>query len=236
MAGLNTRFHDVGVDCPKYLLPWGNESIITEILEQLTKDYNFKEIMLLANKRDSYFKHKLRLATDKFGVNIYYIGDTHGQAETAAIAAKMTELDCPILFHNADTIISDRSMKGIQEFLIRNDAYIDTFYADNPAYCYVNVDHEKIISIDEKKTITGIASSGLYGFKSAKEYLKAYDQTVKFASSETYISDVLQTILKNGGSIAINERIHSQSFFKNRAATKVIGSPKEYWEAINEIN
>ena len=35
MAGLNTRFHDVGFDIPKYLLPWREETIIYEILKQL---------------------------------------------------------------------------------------------------------------------------------------------------------------------------------------------------------
>ena len=52
MAGLNTRFHDVGFDIPKYLLPWREETIIYEILKQLG---TFDEVLLLANKRDVYF-------------------------------------------------------------------------------------------------------------------------------------------------------------------------------------
>ena len=53
MAGYNTRFHDVGFDIPKYLLPWGDETIIHEIIKQLG---TFEETILLANKRDSYFE------------------------------------------------------------------------------------------------------------------------------------------------------------------------------------
>ena len=54
MAGLNTRFHDVGFDIPKYLLPWGDETIIHSILKNLGE---FDDVVLLANKRDEYFKN-----------------------------------------------------------------------------------------------------------------------------------------------------------------------------------
>ena len=38
MAGLNTRFHNVGFDIPKYLLPWNNSVVIFDILINLTTD------------------------------------------------------------------------------------------------------------------------------------------------------------------------------------------------------
>jgi NDP-sugar pyrophosphorylase family protein len=59
MAGLNTRFHDAGFDIPKYLLPWGESTIIAEIIKELTKNYSFEQIILLPNIRDSYFKPQL---------------------------------------------------------------------------------------------------------------------------------------------------------------------------------
>ena len=73
MAGLNTRFHDVGFDIPKYLLPWNNHTIIHEILKQLGK---FDEVLLLANKRDMYFKPQLLETIEPLGLtenNIHYI-------------------------------------------------------------------------------------------------------------------------------------------------------------------
>ena len=56
MAGLNTRFHNVGFDIPKYLLPWGKNTIIYEILYQIKKNYAFSNYLLIANKRDRFFK------------------------------------------------------------------------------------------------------------------------------------------------------------------------------------
>ena len=60
MAGLNTRFHNVGFDIPKYLLPWGKNTIIYEILYQIKKNYTFSNYLLIANKRDQSFKKQLK--------------------------------------------------------------------------------------------------------------------------------------------------------------------------------
>ena len=37
MAGLNTRFHDVGFDVPKYLLPWRDTCIVSKSLMSFKK-------------------------------------------------------------------------------------------------------------------------------------------------------------------------------------------------------
>jgi CTP:molybdopterin cytidylyltransferase MocA len=44
MAGLNTRFHNVGFDIPKYLLPWKNSTIIAAIIKN--PDIEYKSIIL----------------------------------------------------------------------------------------------------------------------------------------------------------------------------------------------
>ena len=85
MAGYNTRFHDVGFDNPKYLLPWNGTTIIHEILKNLGPT---KQTILVANNRDKYFSNQLLENIQSLGLNennILYIGDTKGQAHTAAV-------------------------------------------------------------------------------------------------------------------------------------------------------
>jgi CTP:molybdopterin cytidylyltransferase MocA len=85
MAGYNTRFHDVGFDIPKYLLPWNGTTIIHDILKNFGETY---QTILVANKRDIYFKDQLVETIEPLGLdvnNILYIGDTKGQAHTAAV-------------------------------------------------------------------------------------------------------------------------------------------------------
>ena len=62
MAGLNTRFHDVGFDVPKYLLPWRDTCIVAAIVDEFQKDYKFDDVLLLANKRD-WFVKRLTITT-----------------------------------------------------------------------------------------------------------------------------------------------------------------------------
>ena len=106
MAGYNTRFHDVGFDIPKYLLPWNGATIIYDILNNLDRPV---QTVLVANKRDIYFKEQLVEAIRPLELdekNILYIGDTKGQAHTAAVGiGQLYHTELPTFIHNADTIV-----------------------------------------------------------------------------------------------------------------------------------
>ena len=222
MAGLNTRFHDVGFDIPKYLLPWGEETIIHSILKNLGE---FDDVVLLANKRDEYFKNKLIKTIEPLGLNsgnILYIGDTNGQAHTAYIGAKSVKDPTQTFFvHNADTLLIGRDFKEIEGLMA--DAYIDVFIANNPKYSYVRSKDGLVTDIVEKDTISPFASSGLYGFYNANLYEQMYEELsseFKFGK-EMYIANVLDFMIDSGKSIGLNTLNDSYE-------TIVLGSPQEY--------
>jgi dTDP-glucose pyrophosphorylase len=221
MAGLNTRFHDVGFDIPKYLLPWGEETIIHEIIKQLGV---FEEIILLANKRDSYFKTKLVNTIKPLGLtenNIQYIGDTNGQAHTAYIGAALlkNQVD-PFFVHNADTLLIGRDFDKIENLMA--DGYIDVFVANNPKYSYVRSKEGLVTEIVEKSPISPFASSGLYGFKSPQLYQQMYEGLSNtFIGEEMYIANLLTHMIQKNSSIGLNE-------LNNTYETIVLGTPQEY--------
>ncbi len=126
MAGLNTRFHNVGFDIPKYLLPWNNSIIIFDILKNLTAD----NVYLIAHQRDEYFKKELIKAINPLGLskkNLFYIGDTDGQAQTAKIGLQSININNePVFFHNADTILINRKLSKVSNQLSKKfSAYIN---------------------------------------------------------------------------------------------------------------
>lgn len=223
MAGLNTRFHDAGFDIPKYLLPWNNHAIITEILQNFKYD---DEVILLANKRDSYFKSGLIKAIEPLGLsesNIYYIGDTSGQAHTALIGASIQKNKLkPFIIHNADTIVTNRNFDEVYDSFNVCDAFVDVFVANSPAYSYVKVEENKVVDIIEKKPISPYASSGLYFFKDAltyeQEFYKAKENVI---DRELYVSDILRNMVSQGKSILVND-------LKQDNETIVLGTPQEY--------
>jgi len=222
MAGLNTRFHDVGFDIPKYLLPWREETIIYEILKQLG---TFDEILLLANKRDVYFMPDLIKTIEPLGLgknNIHYIGDTNGQAHTAYIGASLLKNKIQTFFvHNADTLLVGRDFKSIESAM--SDAYVDVFIANNPKYSYVRSKDGLVTEIAEKSSISPFASSGLYGFYNAQLYEKMYEAlSENFTGKEMYIANVLDYMIKNNNLfVGLNE-------LNNSYETIVLGTPQEY--------
>jgi UDP-N-acetylglucosamine diphosphorylase / glucose-1-phosphate thymidylyltransferase / UDP-N-acetylgalactosamine diphosphorylase / glucosamine-1-phosphate N-acetyltransferase / galactosamine-1-phosphate N-acetyltransferase len=222
MAGLNTRFHNVGFDIPKYLLPWKNTTIIAEIVKNL----NVKNVYLVAHNRDDYFRKDLldSLSFLNFkNENLIYIGDTEGQAETAAESLKFINSNNePVFFHNSDTILINRNIDKIASDISKKySAYIDIFYGDSPKYSYVEVSDNLLVKdIKEKKIISKYASSGLYGFRSKDIYLNYYNKLEK-NRGELFISNVLEKMLNK------NEKIITNSINPNDK-TIVLGSPEEY--------
>ena len=222
MAGYNTRFHDVGFDIPKYLLPWNHATIIFDILENFG---DVQQTVLVANKRDIYFKEQLLLAIKPLGLNennILYIGDTKGQAHTAAIGIdQLYHSDIPTFIHNADTILTGRQLDFIADTLEdTHDAYVDVFVGNSPKYSYVRAYEDTVLEIVEKKQISPYASSGLYGFSTKHVYLNYYDKCVQ-TKEELYVSDVIQKMIEDERKVFMNGLGGNQD-------TIVLGSPQEY--------
>lgn len=222
MAGYNTRFHDVGFDIPKYLLPWNGTTIIHDILK------NFGEVsqtVLVANKRDVYFKDQLLETIKPLGLNesnILYIGDTKGQAHTAAIGiGQLYHTELPTFIHNADTIVKGRSLGLIADMMNDlYDSYIDVFVGNSPKYSYVRAFEDTVLEIVEKKQISPYASSGLYGFLTSSLYMSYYDSCIQ-QNNELFVADVIQSM------ITANRKVYMNGLSNNQE-TIVLGSPQEY--------
>jgi dTDP-glucose pyrophosphorylase len=239
MAGRNTRFHDLGYDIPKYLLPFPKATVIQSIVNSLNISNIFDRIYLVAHERDIYFKDELVRALNDSGIsgdNLFYIGETRGQAETAYLATKLISKseDFQVVFHNADTILFNRDLIYFTELLDFNSGFVDTFYANSEKYSYVELNEDKIINIVEKKVISNHATSGLYGFASCREYQKYFLELKSRSNStsnfqEVYISDVIKHMIRSGKKFKTKLNSIDQK-------TLVLGSPKEYIEALKTLD
>jgi len=227
MAGFNTRFHDMGFDIPKYLLPWQGSTIINSILMNLG---DFRTVVLVGNERDRYFYPKLKesLSGSSADINTIYISDTRGQAETAYVGlSQIVDEDIPLFIHNSDTIVANRDIHSVICSLNNSpdSAYIDTFIGSNPAYSYVSVERDVAIEIKEKHIISPYASSGLYGFSSSKLFTKYFNQLEVINQSsafpELYISNLIQLMIDDNLRVYVNP-------YTDNSKTTVLGTPQEY--------
>ena len=230
MAGLNTRFHGVGFDVPKYLLPLNDGTLLRLILGKLLSIESNANIFLLANIRDLYFKPHVEAELDvlrgsypNVTIHIQYITDTRGQAETAYLASQYCDSEGSFLVHNADTVLLGRDLMHIENLLSSTDIVVDVFNSSNPAYSFVKSDNNGYITdIVEKEAITKSASSGLYCFSSSLLYKQFYEKYLSDHTShnEIYISNLIHYMLNSGLSAIEYSCIDCE--------TIVLGSPKEY--------
>ena len=243
MAGQNTRFHDVGVDIPKYLLPIEGRSVIQLILSNLLDTGIFSKVHLIAHERDIYFKEMLIQSLADFSFSdsqLHYIGETKGQAETASLAIRLIgslPSDKPVVFHNADTILYNRDFSALKSDLHEGIGVIDVFQAQSPNYSYVVIQNQLVVDIAEKSVISNWATSGLYGFSSSAIYEKYFQElerkkhVLKDGNREIYISDVVKVMIQGGHRFKpyINKDTNPDP------RTLVLGSPAEYNLAISNL-
>lgn len=219
MAGLYRRFRDAGYTTPKYLLPLQGRPILRHVVDGLDPD----GLLLVANARDVVHEAAIRAAVGR-PAELTWVGDTSGQAETAAIGARrVAELGFvgPILFHNVDTVVRGRALEAIGAVLAEADGFIDVFPQSSPAYSYVSLDGVRVTDIAEKVVISPHATTGLYGFRSAEVYLRAANATTRRSEGEFYISDVYRTLLDRGADLRADPVGEGHE-------TLVLGTPVEY--------
>ena len=232
MAGRNTRFHDVGIDIPKYLLPLSGRPVIEMIIQNLIASNSFSNVYLVAHQRDIFFRAELQTSLLSLGIdlkNLLYIGETKGQADTAneSLTILNLNLDEPIVFHNADTILFNRDTVAMEKSLQMGHGSIDVFLADSPSYSYVDIQEGRILEIVEKRVISNWATSGLYGFPTGgvfQSYFNKFSELeVSRKAKELYISDIINLML------ADNFNFEPLSHdLEGSSTTWVIGSPEEY--------
>ena len=216
-AGKYSRFREAGYNIPKYLLPFGNRSILSEILHNLVHNPVVEKVYLIVNNSDESFLGHTRKIMEAHGLdknNIIMMSDTKGQAETAYKALKHIKPKGAVLFHNIDTILYNRDLEAIANALKECDGYIDVFRSQNHAYSYVVEKDKRVSMISEKVLVSDLATSGLYGFKDAEEFRFHED-------GFTYISEVYKDMIEHERCVRIG-KVHDEK------DTIVLGTPEDY--------
>jgi dTDP-glucose pyrophosphorylase len=231
MAGIYRRFREAGYATPKYLLSWGERTVLHAVMEPLLMK-SIASVVLVANRRDESFAPDIHAAMASFGIpkhHLLWIPDTRGQAETAALGCRLLDTavgpsDRRVLFHNIDTVVEGRDLALAAQTLETCAGWIDTFESDSPAYSYVSLGDDGLVAdIAEKKVISPFATTGLYGFASMDDFVVNAGKTAP-DRNEVYISDVYKRMLADGMKIAANlpATLHR---------TTILGTPAEYESA-----
>jgi len=220
MAGKSKRFFDAGFTKPKWLLDVFNESIIEHIIKNHTF---FSKILLIINNEDlsNFSLSQIPLLQSE---NIQIIGiepHTKGPSYSILMAEKHLILNKKTIVHYCDVFINWDIDKSI--FDLENcDAIFLSFTGFHPtrlngttyAYAKLKKDSLNIIEdIREKQSFTQDfnqehASTGVYGFRSGEFLLDSIKLQIRDSnqiSGEFYTSLTLGSVIKNGGTVLLQE-------------------------------
>jgi choline kinase len=237
-AGMSSRFHALGYEKPKYLLPWKTRnSVLYEIVSALINDLGASKTLILINSREKYHFPEIKSCFDSFpSISIEMIPDTRGQAHTASIGCDLLStaaLDQPLIVHNSDTLLMNRVASSYPVLRgVDVAGCVDTFFSTSPNYSYVRANDEHVSGFSEKTQDSIFASSGMVVFTSGHYYRQLYKSYHdSFAEDgEEYLSSIVNN------DIISNDRNYVHVHSKAIEDTVVLGTPAEYCEAFTKAS
>ena len=202
MAGLGSRFADVGYSKPKPLIDVNGIPMIKAVVDSLGIDGHY---IFIVQKEHSVQYHLLDvLDSIAPGCSIVELdGPTDGAARTALTASHLIDNDRPLIIANSDQIVNWQSQ--VFSNLVKSWNVVALFEADDPKWSFAKIENNLITEVAEKKVISNNASVGIYGWAKGSDYVKYAKLMIARdirTNNEFYIAPVYN------GAIADGQKVH----------------------------
>ncbi|AGE55899.1 hypothetical protein ATCVMO0605SPH_198R [Acanthocystis turfacea Chlorella virus MO0605SPH] len=178
MAGLGTRFANVGYTLPKPLIDVNGKPMIQVVVENL--NINAHYIFIAMKKHIEQYDIEQTIKEITCGnYTICTVEElTEGAACTVLKARDSIDNDSPILLANSDQYLEWNAY----EFLVATqdvDGLIQCFESDHPKWSYAKIDGDgKVTEVAEKKVISNLATTGLYYFAKGSQFVRCADSMI----------------------------------------------------------
>jgi len=205
MAGAGSRFQSAGYTFPKPLIEVRGKPMIQLVVENLNIDARHIFVVQKSHYEQYNLKHLLSLISP--GCEIVQVdGMTEGAACTTLLAKQFINNDEPLVFANSDQFLdwdSNEFMYSMEADEI--DGGMLTFKATHPKWSFAKLDEYGYVSeVAEKKTISDIATAGIYYWKHGRDYVKYAEQmienNIRF-NNEFYVCPVFNEAISDGKKI-----------------------------------
>lgn len=205
MAGLGSRFRDVGYQVPKYEIvvhdrPLFDWSLIS-LRELINQKCRFVFICLKENDSRKFVNERcLALGIENFDV-VEIESITDGQATTVLAAKPFIQSDEGVSIFNIDTHLNPSAVALSRPF---HAPSILCFPGKGDAWSFARTDVSgRAVEVTEKVRVSDHASVGLYVFTSWSQYENAYRATYLSPKSaltikERYIAPIYNALIDEG--------------------------------------
>jgi len=207
MAGLGSRFQQAGYTFPKPLIEINGKPMIQVIVDNLGFVANYTYVV----QQDHYTKYNLQYLLNLITPNCNIIkvnSVTEGAACTTLLAEKYIDNNNPLIISNSDQYIEWQPMDFYYKMIeTKADGGILTFKSMHPKWSFVKLDeNENVIEIAEKKTISDIATVGIYYWSKGSDYVKYAKQMIEKnikTNNEFYVAPVFNEAILDKKKIKI---------------------------------
>jgi len=223
MAGSGSRFFTSGYEKPKPLIELQGKPFFFWAAQSILKFSKINKLIFIVLKEH----------VEKFNVDVVILNEypnaeiiviqevLNGPVLTCLESVKVINNNEPVVFNDIDHLFySDKLVQAIyNDELSQIDGGFLTFFSQNPAYSYCEIDKSGFVSkTKEKEVISANAITGAYIFKNieifesaALEYLKSCEY------EEFFMSGVFNILIKNKKIVHFPTELHLS-----------FGTPTEY--------
>lgn len=208
MSGRGSRFTAQGYPKPKPLIEFHGRPMIENVLLNLGKHNRFTLCVLREhyNSSPEVFNRLHGLVSE---LNIIFVDAvTRGAAETCLLAKGFIHPDEPLMIANCDQMmVWDQA--DFEGWLAAGkwDGCMFTFFKDDPAYSYVEVDEAGVaVRTAEKQVISPHATTGIYVWTRGNDFVRAAEDMIAKdirVNNEFYVCPVYNQNIEEGARIGI---------------------------------
>ena len=217
MAGKGKRFKDNGMTKPKFMIKVKNKSLFEWSLDSLPLDISKKIIFICLEEHETNFnvsefiKNIMKEKYPNVKYDLAYLENTTGgQAETVLKVKHLVDPDSSLIIYNIDTHFVSTRLK--QKILTLKNKKIDGILgcseSNDENLSFVKLNQDGFVSqIKEKEKISNLASTGLYIFSNAKQFIETTEEIIQKnikVKDEFFISGIYNTLLKSGKKFVVD--------------------------------
>ena len=231
MAGLSRRFREAGYDRPKYMLDLDGRSLFARSIEGFAPCFGREPFLFIA-RDEADTAGFISRECEALGVAdprvVILDAPTGGQADTVRLGLRRTDTaaDEPLTIFNIDTfrpggeLLDTAALEGA-------DGCLEVMEADDPGFSFalpVSADARArigaVVETAEKRVISNLASTGLYWFRRAADFLRLTDAARVDSAGELYVAPLYNDLIAQGGVVRFQRT--------SPDAIRFCGTPDQY--------
>jgi NDP-sugar pyrophosphorylase family protein len=201
MAGHGSRFSQAGFKIPKPLIPIDGVPMFVRAANSLPLQSASQIVFVVLKEhiRQLHIDKAISEAYPSLPISIVALNQvTKGQAETVAIALEQINATGSLLIFNSDSAFESNLVFQLENLPIGVAGAIQYFSDDNSRWSFIRLNsYGHVVETAEKRVISNMASTGLYYFSSAKEFLENVDAS-NIENGEMYVAPVYNKLLQQG--------------------------------------